>query len=60
MNIQDTLTTLATYFVTVGFVYLASWMSGVTMDSLVGWVAMGMSLVGWVAMGMAASAGAKR
>lgn len=50
MNIRDTLMAFATYFVAVVFVYLASWMSGMPMDSL----------VGWVAMGMAAGAGARR
>jgi len=50
MNIQDMLTALVAYVIGVTLVYLASWMSGIPMDSL----------AAWVAMGMAAGAGAKR
>ena len=50
MNIQDMLVSLIAYTIGVILVFVASWMSGMSMDSL----------VGWVAMGMAAGAGAKR
>lgn len=50
MNIQDTLTALVAYVLAVGLIYIASWMSGLSMDDF----------VGWVALGMAAGMGAKR
>ena len=50
MNTQDMLVALVAYSIGVVLVFIGSWISGMPMDSL----------VGWVAMGMAAGAGARR
>ena len=50
MNTEGMLTAFVAYTIGVTLVFVASWMSGMTTDSL----------VGWVAMGMAAGAGVRR
>ncbi len=43
MNIQETLTALVAYIIAVGFIFIASWMSGLSMNDFTGWVALGMA-----------------